>query len=437
MLFFLISSFFGVLVTVSTCLNMLYHNLKLPLKFALWAGCFIISLAASYYLGEYSTYLLIAYMLLIIFLNKQYPFINCLLFLMGYLIQVTLNYVCLLLTYIISGVNFSEFTNSQSMVFIVFYVILCCMITYQAGKWIHKRISVNYYIENKKLIHILIILVVSCAALFILNFSTSQQLGYPTYFTIINCFLFLSYFTLTISVLSYIIKSLKREADKKKKLIELKNLQEYTGRLEDLYQQMRSFKHDYINILATLDCYIEQRDLDGLDAYFHSKLLPTGKHFSQDTASFERLTNIRLLELKSLLYQKFIRASSLSLQLEIDIPNPLTSSGSVEPVDLSRLLGIFLDNAIESAAETDERYLYCGLLQNEDSLIICLTNSCRMEGIPIEKLYENGFTTKDTGHGIGLFNAKEILNNYPDIIHRTECKNERFTQELCIPQGTC
>ena len=200
---------------------------------------------------------------------------------------------------------------------------------------------------------------------------------------------------------------------------------------------MRSFKHDYINILATLDCYIEQRDLDGLDAYFHSKLLPTGKHFSQDTASFERLTNIRLLELKSLLYQKFIRASSLSLQLEIDIPDPLTSSGSVEPVDLSRLLGIFLDNAIESAAETDERYLYCGLLQNEDSLIICLTNSCRMEGIPIEKLYENGFTTKDTGHGIGLFNAKEILNNYPDIIHRTECKNERFTQELCIPQGTC
>ena len=75
--------------------------------------------------------------------------------------------------------------------------------------------------------------------------------------------------------------------------------------------------------------------------------------------------------------------------------------------------------------------------KNEDSLIICLTNSCRMEGIPIEKLYENGFTTKDTGHGIGLFNAKEILNNYPDIIHRTECKNERFTQELCIPQGTC
>ncbi len=432
MLFFLISSFFGVLVTVSTCLNMLYHNLKLPLKFALWAGCFIISLAASYYLGEYSTYLLIAYMLLIIFLNKQYPFINCLLFLMGYLIQVTLNYVCLLLTYIISGVNFSEFTNSQSMVFIVFYVILCCMITYQAGKWIHKRISVNYYIENKKLIHILIILVVSCAALFILNFSTSQQLGYPTYFTIINCFLFLSYFTLTISVLSYIIKSLKREADKKKKLIELKNLQEYTGRLEDLYQQMRSFKHDYINILATLDCYIEQRDLDGLREYFHTKIIPTGKQFSSDNTSFGQLANIHILELKCLLYQKFMFASSLHLQIDIDIPGLLPSAGYMDPVDLCKLMEIFLDTAIESAAKSEAKHLSCGLIKKHDSILIRLTNSCRINGVSLEKLPQNGSEIKSSDHDIGHTNAKEIFKKYPDIVYHTECLDGHFTRELYI-----
>lgn len=170
MVSFFISSFFGVFVTVSTCLNMLYNDLKLPWKAALWFGCLIISPVSSYFLSESSTYLLIAYMLLIILLNKQYPLINCLLFLIGYLIQVTLNYVCLLLAYLFTGTNFSEFTFGQTMVFILFYVILCCFVTYHTGKWIRKRISVNYYTEHKKLLRILIIYVISCVSLFPLNF---------------------------------------------------------------------------------------------------------------------------------------------------------------------------------------------------------------------------------------------------------------------------
>ena len=73
-------------------------------------------------------------------------------------------------------------------------------------------------------------------------------------------------------------------------------------------------------------------------------------------------------------------------------------------------------------------------LQNEDNVIICLTNSCNIIGFPIEKLYENGFTTKATGQGIGIVNAKEILNKYPEIMHLTKCKDKHFTQELHIPQ---
>ncbi|MCB6193038.1 GHKL domain-containing protein [Blautia marasmi] len=136
--------------------------------------------------------------------------------------------------------------------------------------------------------------------------------------------------------------------------------------------------------------------------------------------------------MKSLLYQKFMLAASLHLQLDIDIPLPVTSSGSVEPVDLARLIGIFLDNAIEAADESDNKYLFCGLLQDDDNLIIRLTNSCRMSHIPVEKLYEKNITTKGPGHGIGLSNAKEILAQYPNIMHHTECRDNHFTQEIDI-----
>ena len=55
-----------------------------------------------------------------------------------------------------------------------------------------------------------------------------------------------------------------------------------------------------------------------------------------------------------------------------------------------------------------------------------------MSHIPVEKLYEKNITTKGPGHGIGLSNAKEILAQYPNIMHHTECRNNHFTQELDI-----
>lgn len=188
----------------------------------------------------------------------------------------------------------------------------------------------------------------------------------------LNYFLYLLYFPLTLILLYQIIKALKRDIKKKLNLEEYKSSQEYTVKLEDLCQQMRSFKHDYINIFATLDCYIEQHDFDSLDKYFHNKIFPTGKQFSKDTASLGRLANVQILELKSLLYQKLMHASSLHIQMNIDIPTPFTSTGHMEPIDLSQLMGIFLDNAIKAASESEEKYLFCGLCKMKTMLLSAL-----------------------------------------------------------------
>lgn len=196
---------------------------------------------------------------------------------------------------------------------------------------------------------------------------------------------------------------------------------------------MRSFKHDYINILSTMDCYIEQQDFDNLNKYFHSKILPTGKQFSKDSASLGRLVNIQVLELKSILYQKFMEASTLHLNLEIDIPEPLTCVTPINPLELARLMGIFLDNAIDAAQETEVKKLFCGILKSGHEIIIVITNSCNDLNVPIENLFQEGFTTKSSGHGIGLYNAKQILNAYPNILHHTKYQNNIFTQELHIP----
>ncbi|EUJ52167.1 hypothetical protein [Listeria rocourtiae] len=44
--------------------------------------------------------------------------------------------------------------------------------------------------------------------------------------------------------------------------------------MEKLYSEMNTFRHDYINILASLKGYIEKGDQALLQAYFENTILP-------------------------------------------------------------------------------------------------------------------------------------------------------------------
>lgn len=58
----------------------------------------------------------------------------------------------------------------------------------------------------------------------------------------------------------------KIQADAKQK--DLQNLQEYTHNLEVMYNGLRSFKHDYINILLSISGYIENGNMEELNSFF-------------------------------------------------------------------------------------------------------------------------------------------------------------------------
>lgn len=67
-------------------------------------------------------------------------------------------------------------------------------------------------------------------------------------------------------------------------------LQQYTAQVESLYNSLRSFKHDYSNILLTLYEYIDTRDMDGLTSYFTRNILPLTKQLDPQNAHITRLS---------------------------------------------------------------------------------------------------------------------------------------------------
>ncbi|MEY8325109.1 GHKL domain-containing protein [Lachnospiraceae bacterium 54-11] len=214
----------------------------------------------------------------------------------------------------------------------------------------------------------------------------------------------------------------------------LQDLQDYAHNLEAMYNGLRSFKHDYVNILLSLSGYIENGNMDELKKFFESKIFPTKNLIDQGDYKLNQLGNIGVLEIKSLLCAKMIYAHESGIEVTIDIPDKVDGF-LMDTVDLARILGIFLDNAIEAALETSQPQIGLNIIQNEEGVSVIISNCFQDNGVALHRLKQKGFSTK-TGHqGIGLSNVQKIIGSYDNVLLETTIRRGRFTQHMELSAG--
>ena len=209
----------------------------------------------------------------------------------------------------------------------------------------------------------------------------------------------------------------------------MQDLQDYTRNLEAMYNSLRSFKHDYVNILLSLSGYIEDGDMDRLKDFFESKIFPTKNLITGEDYKLNQLSNISVLEIKSLLSAKMIYAHESGIDITIDIPGKVESF-LIDTVDLARILGNFLDNAIEATLETEQPQIGLNIIQNKTGVSIIIRNRFRDNGLMLHKLKQKGFSTKIGHQGIGLGNAQKIISSYDNVLLETTMKCDYFTQHI-------
>ena len=209
----------------------------------------------------------------------------------------------------------------------------------------------------------------------------------------------------------------------------MQDLQDYTRNLEAMYNSLRSFKHDYVNILLSLSGYIEDGDMDRLKDFFESKIFPTKNLITGGDYKLNQLSNIGVLEVKSLLSAKMIYAHESGIDITIDIPDKVESF-LIDTVDLARILGIFLDNAMEATLETEQPQIGLNIIQNKTGVSIIISNRFLDNGVMLHKLKQKDFSTKIGHQGIGLWNAQKIISSYDNVLLETTMKCDYFTQHI-------
>lgn len=230
---------------------------------------------------------------------------------------------------------------------------------------------------------------------------------------------------LLLAMRRFYLEKIQTEAKQKA----LQDLQDYTHNLENMYNGLRSFKHDYVNILLSISGYIENGDMEELKEFFESKIFPTKNLIDQGDYRLHQLGNIGVLEIKSLLCAKMIYAHESGIDVIIDIPDRVDGF-LMDTVDLARILGIFLDNAIEAALEVQSPQIGLHIIQNRVGVSIIISNRFRDEGVALHRLKQKGFSTKNGHQGIGLLNAMQIINSYDNVLLETTIQGGCFIQHM-------
>ena len=234
---------------------------------------------------------------------------------------------------------------------------------------------------------------------------------------------------ITVSVL----KNIKLETNNKIESAKLEQQKKYILALEKNNNEIKKFKHDFNNIILGLDGYINNDNFnkEKLKKYFNSTIMNFNNNIELNNIVIAKLNSIKVSSLKSLITNKVLVAQNNTIDVDINIEGEITDFYTDE-MQLSRILGILLDNAIEAALEvTDDKKIEMNIIQIDKTTDIQISNTFNNIGTPIADFNKEGFSTKGTNRGLGLSSAHEIANKL-NMLLNTEIDGNTFIQNLSI-----
>ena len=203
----------------------------------------------------------------------------------------------------------------------------------------------------------------------------------------------------------------------------------YIQELEGIQSSMRSFRHDYKNMMSSLYLQSREGNIQEIEKNIHSLIDEFDENIDRKMNLTVQMANIRISEVKSLLYKKITEIQKKGIDFRMEVMYPVEETG-MKPLDLSRVLGILLDNAVE-AVEQVHGDISLVISAQADGVHIILDNMVDQD-VDIPKIYEDGYSTKGSGRGTGLYSLREITANYENVNLMTECTNLRFIQRIDI-----
>lgn len=193
-------------------------------------------------------------------------------------------------------------------------------------------------------------------------------------------------------------------------------------------RDMANLRHDIKNLFLTMGGFVERSNDEEMKSFYREKIYPFALNEVERNYQFSRLYEIPDETLRAFLYMKLSQAKALASSPVLDVKLDADCFFlGLDIIDLTRVLGILLDNAIEECSESKAGTVELKI-KNQGSLVTyCVANPIR-EGHTVR-------TDKSSkpGHmGRGLKIARDIVGSYPQAELNTVNDGISFTQILNV-----
>lgn len=213
----------------------------------------------------------------------------------------------------------------------------------------------------------------------------------------------------------------------------LEQAQDYNTTLKILYDDLRTFRHDFGNILQAIGGYVDSNDINGLKDYYKQI-----QYECEEIKSLEVL-NPAIIDnpaVYSILSAKYHKATQKNISMQIHISLKLETL-NMKIYEFTRILGILLDNAIEACENCNEKIINLEIRKDEKAprQLLLIQNTYSDKEININRIREKGYTSKSADgkqHGLGLWEVDRILKKSKNLNLYTTKDSFFFTQQLEI-----
>lgn len=193
--------------------------------------------------------------------------------------------------------------------------------------------------------------------------------------------------------------------------------------VNNMYQQIRGWRHDYRNHIQTMKAYAANNDLEAIKKYLDL--------LDEDLTSVDTVIKTGNSMTDAILNSKISLAKAKGIHVVADAHIPMKLKSS--EIDLCCIIGNLFDNAIEASMKLpeDQRMIRVYMDMKNTQLYISFTNfTAGKKMIKQGKVFRS---TKGEGHGLGLVRIDSIIERNEGYISRNS-EDGAFTTEILLPQ---
>lgn len=279
--------------------------------------------------------------------------------------------------------------------------------------------------KNKKIVNNIILIFFGLIMMFFFIFYNYLKIESKEIFFINNAFF--------ISVIIFIISFFKEKTDNARLSSEYDQLLDYVKTYEEVIEEKSKNQHEYNNQLILIREMLGNRNKKVRE--YIDQILSIENEQSKSNW-LNKIKNIPNGGLKGLIHYKIVEMQKKKIKLYIDINENVDNKKINKYLtdnlnDISKIIGVYLDNAREAALKSKEKYIIIEAECNKDKLNFSISNTYK-GGINLSKIDNAGYSKKGKNRGYGLSLVHDIISKRDDVEQYREFNGIYFVQHICL-----